>query len=174
MTDFTYFTVEGDLLAVVAAVTATSTPERAYASGKVRFTPYLDTGEVFVASGLTPRPAAVLPYNNGLAYFDDNGRLAFGGTTGVKLLANTAVLGISGDLTYRVQFIDIYIQGFRVQVNDAYLVAPTVSTTVNLADWITQAGGTSAVALTADVPPLLIHGGTAFETGDETIGGGGS
>lgn len=175
----TLFTVDGDLNAFVGSGAIAG-----MRGIQVHFEMILeDKGDLLRMTG-GPRPVLLASQRPIIGYIRSDGRmydteavsavpydLEDPGELGVKLVAN-AGLSLAGDLYYRVRLVDASVNGFR-GFHDSYLLAPTTATTVDLADYTTLPGGVPPVGESAIVPPY-IHGGNAFETGEEIVGGGGA
>jgi hypothetical protein len=99
-------------------------------SGSVTLTPLIDTGDSLPAPTLTP-PANLwlVPIKAQIK----SGVITSNGVAGVKLVANTAVLGLTGDLYYRVDFYDGLLAGGKTYHPDPFsFLAPTTAATVDL------------------------------------------
>jgi hypothetical protein len=147
----TYFTVTGTFLAALkdSVYDVDNDPELTPMCGTVTFTPVINSGDSIPAGTLTP-PANLflVPVKAQLR----SGVITCNGATGVKLVANTAVLGLSGNLYYRVDFYDGLTAGGRVYPADTFTFqAPTTATTVDLVT-VTPLPGSPAVG---DVHPVL-------------------
>ncbi|MCA9843204.1 MAG: right-handed parallel beta-helix repeat-containing protein [Dehalococcoidia bacterium] len=139
MSSPTYFTVVGDFKAIIAdSEDAGADPDHLPLLGTVTFTPLINAGDLILATQASPRPVGFLgtPISG---YIDTDGVLkmrstAFGdyGYTPVRLLADTALLELDGDLWYAVSFSNMSYGGKFVTINGFNFQAPTSDTAVNL------------------------------------------
>lgn len=137
----TYFTVTGHWYDVEAPITSgsTNTPQFQVVSAFATFTPRLKPGTVaYVANldlggGLSANTAVALApvmariLNGELEVIDQ------ADTPNIKLLANTAVLGLSA-LVYDVSFTNVVYAGAARTLSNFAFTAPTTATTVDLTD----------------------------------------
>lgn len=154
MPDLTYFTVEGDLLAIVGDVSlgdVDMNPDRLGVRGSVFFTPELTPGTPLLGTTLTPRPALLIPRVIE-AEFDETGRLIYHGAVGVRLVANTSVLGLTGNFTYKVTFANMYIGAQKIDnPNPFSFTAPTSDVTINLVS-VARVPGSTGVGMSRGIP----------------------
>lgn len=119
MTSPVFFTVEGDFRAVVedAASDADYNPEISPISATVTFTPVLESGDVILATGASPRPTAFVGATITAIIDPADGRLKLRTATDVgasgftfapvRLLADTPLLELESPLFYRVEFTNV-------------------------------------------------------------------
>jgi hypothetical protein len=155
MATLTYFQVLGTYLAALkdSLYDVDNDPELTPMSGAVTFTPLIDTGD------LIPTPTLSPPANLQLAPVKaqiKSGVITTNGVPGVKLVANTAVLGLSGNLFYRVDFYDGLLAGGKTFHPDSFTFqAPLTATTVDLVE-VTPLPGSPAIG---NVLPVVSVGG---------------
>ena len=101
-------------------------------SATVTFRPRLRPGEIAQASSYTePALIALAPV---AARMDEDGRLkTIQGDIGVKLVANTAALGLGKPLIYDVWFTNVVYNKARQQIEPFGFIAPNDNSAVNLA-----------------------------------------
>jgi len=155
MASLTYFNVTATYLAALkdSLYDVDNDPELSPMSGTVVLTPLIDTGDSIPAPTLTP-PANLwlVPIRAQIK----GGKITTNGANGVKLVANTAVLGLSGNLYYRVDYPEgLTAGGNRYQPDPFTFQAPTTATTVDLVE-VTPLPGHPAIA---DVLPVVSVGG---------------
>lgn len=150
MASLTFFTATGIYLAAVkdSLYDVDNDPELTPMSGTVTFTPLIDNGDSLPAPTLTP------PANLWLASVKatiKSGVITTNGVPGVKLVANTAVLGLDGDLFYRVDFYDGLLAGGKTYHPDSYTFqAPETATTIDLVD-VAPAAGSPVVPIPRNI-----------------------
>lgn len=146
----TYFTATGIYLAATkdSLYDVDADPELTPMSGAVLFTPMIDNGDSLPAPTLSP------PANLTLAPVRatiKSGVITTNGVAGVKLVANTAALGLEGDLFYRVDFLDGLLAGGKMYHPDGYAFqAPEIATTIDLVD-VAPAAGTPVVPIPRNI-----------------------
>lgn len=160
MATLTYFTVTGTYFAAVADAYDTGIdPELVGMNGTVTFTPLISSGDTIKGETLTP------PQNLVLAPIKATvkaGQIWTNGTVGVKLVANTSVLGLSGDLYYRVDFGDgLLAAGRTYPIEQFDFLAPTISTTVDLVE-VTPATGQPATGPVPTSAVITVNGRTGY------------
>lgn len=141
MAQLTYFTVYGDFLSIIGDTLADPdpNPDTVGISGSVTFTPSVTQGDALLAVTLDPRPAMVIPAAITASIAAD-GQLKYDAGLGVRLVANTPVLGLVGNLYYTVSFSGLTVRGRSVRLNSFSFAAPTVDTFINLANVARAAG----------------------------------
>jgi hypothetical protein len=154
MPDLTYFTVEGDMLAIVGDISlgdVDMNPDRLGVRGSVFFTPELTPNVPLLGSTLTPRPALLIPRVIE-AQFNESGQLTYHGVVGVRLVANTSVLGLTGNFTYRVSFANMYIGAQKIDNPLPFsFIAPTSDVVRNLVD-VARVPGSTGVGMSRGAP----------------------
>lgn len=135
MAALTYFTVTGTFL----AVGSTPTPM----TGRITFTPLVNSGDVITADTLTPPASLMLEAVSASVRAD--GRVRTGNALGVQLVANTGVLELEGDLYYRVDFREGLKAGVKSFTPASFTFkAPTTSTTIDLTTVAPIAGSSAS------------------------------
>lgn len=133
MADLTYFTVEAYGFAVnVDYVDVGTDPDLQPITATVTFKPRVGVGSLLQAPNYTtPALIALSPI---VARLDEDGKLhTVAGDLGVKLVANTAVLGLTTDLIYDVIWSNVKYNKKSQSISPFGFVAPTTATTINLA-----------------------------------------
>lgn len=140
--ELTMFTVSGHWYDVEAPITSgsTNTPQFQVISAFVTFTARLAPGTVLYVPNLDLGNSTSA--NTAVAIAPVQARILAGelevinqgDTPNVQLLANTAILGLDGDLVYDVTFSNVvYADQARSLTNFAF-TAPTTATTIDLGD----------------------------------------
>ncbi len=175
MTNPVYFTVSGRYRSVVADAAGDSDadPTIGSVSATITFTPLIASGDVIVATDATPRPTGflsapivgIIDPADGLVKLrtTPDAGAASGGPSyvPVRLLADTALLELEGDLWYRVDFTDVvFNNGQRGVINSFSFQAPSADTDVDLIT-LQPGAGQTAVSVTRIAPT-----GVRFSGGD--------
>ncbi|MEI6376509.1 MAG: hypothetical protein WCO97_04880, partial [bacterium] len=153
MSDLTYFTLVADFLSIIGDTTKDIDfdPDSVGITGTVTFTPSVTGGDVLLAHTLDPRPAMVIPAPI-TATIDAAGQLTYGGQTGVRLLANTPVLELAGDLYYTVTFTGLKVKSVGARINAFTFIAPTSDVQLNMID-VARAPGVGASSNITRIAP---------------------
>lgn len=128
MSSPTFFTVNADMLAIVGAA---GTPATVPIRGKVTFTPMIKSGDALVVPTLSPRPGLVSPQPV-TGVIGSDGQLGFGGSVGVRLIADTSVLGLTSPLFYTVSFAGLTVNGVATTLSPFDFQAAQADTPINL------------------------------------------
>lgn len=125
--DLVYFTVtQPSVEGVQTNDSGGNAPEIHRVSGLVTFTPSITE----VQSTARDSTILLLPIQGRIV----NGELcAIDGTIGVKLVANTSVLGLQANsLTYRVDYSRVIAEGKEREMRPFKIIAPSTESTINL------------------------------------------
>lgn len=166
MANLVYFTVTGTFLAAVrdSVYDVDNDPELTPMTGSVVLTPLIDSGDSLPAPTLTP------PANLWLVPIKAQiraGKITANGATGVKLVANTAVLGLAGNLYYRVDYPEGLTAGGKTYQPDSFTFqAPLTATTVDLVE-VTPLPGHPAFAEVLPVVTVAGQKGNVLLTVDD-------
>jgi hypothetical protein len=170
MAALTYFTVSGTFFAALkdSVYDVDTNPELTPMSGSVTFTPLIDHGDSLPAPTLTP-PANL--WLGPVKAAIKSGVITINGVAGVKLVANTAVLGLSGDLFYRVEFPEGLVGGGTKFFPDSFVfTAPTSTSTIDLVN-VTPVPGQPAVGIIIgnadDISDASLVGKSVMRAADE-------
>lgn len=158
MASLTYFTVVGTYLAATAdSYDVDTDPDLIPMSGPVTFTPLVDTGDTIQGVTLSPAANVLLPP---IKASIRSGQVWLTGNVGVSLVANTAALGLVGDLYYRVDFYEgLSAGGVTYQVESFPFRAPTSATTIDLVE-VTPTTGQPATGPVPSSAVLSVAGRT--------------
>lgn len=134
MATLTYFTVVADFLAIVGdtATDVDANPDLLPISGAVRFTPSIKSGDLLVATTLSPRPSLLMPARI-TADIASDGQLKYNGNVGVRQVVNSAVLGLTTPLSYSVSF-SVRMDNDPAPPSPFTFVAPSSDVVINLLD----------------------------------------
>lgn len=146
MSALTYFTAIGTYKAATADSTSDvdADPDLVPVFGRIRFTPLIRAGDSIQGTTLTPPTSLVLrPITVPLV----GGQVSLNGTTGVRLVANTSALNLTGALVYQVDFFDLQARSDSVDLRSFNFTAPTSDTVVDLVS-VTPVAGTTGVGTT--------------------------
>jgi hypothetical protein len=157
MAALSYFTVVGNYFAAAGdGPYDAGDPNLIPMAGPVTFTPIVTPGDTIDGSDLTP------PTNLYLARVKasvKNGRIQINGESGVRLVANTAVLNLDGDLYYKVEFPEgLKARGVTYSLKSFTFQAPTADVVIDLVD-VTPEPGQPAGGITKIAP-----GGVRFDS----------
>lgn len=162
MTNPTYFTVIGDFKSIVADSLGDTDadPDSVSLLATVTFQPVINDGDLILATNASPRPTAFVAApiagfidTDGLLKMRAAGASGYPGLsyTPVRLLADTALLELAGDLFYDVTFSNVSYNGRTISLNGFRFQAPTSDVTLNLVT-VARAPGQPATAITKIAP----------------------
>ena len=162
MTNPTYFTVIGDFKSIVADSLGDTDadPDSVTLLATVTFQPVINDGDLILATNASPRPTAFVAApiagfidTDGLLKMRAAGASGFPGLsyTPVRLLADTALLELDGDLFYDVTFSNVSYNGRTISLNGFRFQAPTSDVVLNLVT-VARAPGQPATSITKIAP----------------------
>ncbi|MDQ1321334.1 MAG: hypothetical protein QG655_2578, partial [Actinomycetota bacterium] len=138
MTDPAYAFAIGDYVPIVAdpASDSDAKPQQGSISATVTLTPILQSGDVILATGASPRPKGFIPVPI-VGRIDTDGIVKLrvdpdeGSTHGypyqpIMILCDTPLLELDGPLFYRVTFSNVIFGGKPGKINSFEFQAPTV------------------------------------------------
>lgn len=133
MAALTYFTVNAYGISVNVDYTDEGVdPDLQPITATVTFKPRVGVGSLLQAPSYTTPALVALPPI--VARLDEDGKLhTVAGDLGVRLVANTPVLGLSGDLIYDVIWSNVKYNKKSQTISPFGFVAPTSDTPVDLA-----------------------------------------
>jgi hypothetical protein len=138
VTDPAYAFAIGDYVPIVADLASDSDakPQQGAISATVTLTPILQSGDVILATGASPRPKGFIPVPI-VGRIDTDGLVKLrvdpdeGSTHGysyqpIMILCDTPLLELDGPLFYRVTFSNVIFGGKPGMINSFEFQAPTV------------------------------------------------
>ena len=162
MTSPEFFTVTADFAALVedASTDPDYDPQVAPVQGTVTFTPVVESGDIILATQMSPRPTGLVPAAI-TAIVDSDGRLKLRTATDeggsgftfapVRLMADTALLELDSPLYYSVSFSGMTFNGRPARITGFTFQAPNADVEVNLIE-VARAPGVPADGVTKIAP----------------------